>query len=149
MRSYEFAPGRIHLLRLATGSDIVESITGYAVDRGIEAAWVQYLGAVRRASLRYYDQDAREYRDFVLDDHLEVLTGIGNISLLDDAPFLHTHAAFADARGTAFGGHVNVGCEVWALEVRFQELTGDRLVRDPDDCTGLTLWGGTLGRAGD
>jgi predicted DNA-binding protein with PD1-like motif len=137
-------PGPIHVLRLNTGDDLLDGITSYAADAGITAAWLTYLGAVSRASLRYYDQDAREYRDFALDEHLEVLSGVGNVSMLAGAPFVHTHAAFADASGAAFGGHLNTGTTVWALEVRVQELAGAALVREPDECTGLTLWGGTV-----
>jgi predicted DNA-binding protein with PD1-like motif len=137
-------PGPIHIVRLNTGEDLLDGITTYAADAGITTAWLSYLGAVSRASLRYYDQDAREYRDFDLDQHLEVLSGVGNVSLLDGAPFVHTHAAFADADGRAVGGHLNSGTTVWALEIRIQELDGDTLIREFDDCTSLSLWGGTL-----
>ena len=143
--SRTFTPGPIHLVRLATGDDLLEGITRHAADHGITAATVEYLGAVRRASLRYYDQDERVYRAFTIDEHLEVLSGVGNVSLLDGAPFVHTHMALADAQGRAFGGHVNFGTEVWAIEIRMQELTGaEPPVRELDDCTSLTLWGGTL-----
>ncbi len=144
MQAYTFEPGRVHLLRLATGDDLYTTITGYASDHGVGAAWMHYLGAVSRASLRYYNQSEQGYEDFVIDRHLEVLAGTGNLSLLDGAPFLHTHAAFADRDGKGFGGHVNVGTEVFALEVTLVELKGQVPVREPDDCTGLTLWGGTL-----
>jgi predicted DNA-binding protein with PD1-like motif len=136
--------GPIHLVRLNTGEDLLDGITEYVTDAGIDAAWLSYLGAVSRASLRYYDQDARAYRDFELDQHLEVLSGVGNVSLLEGAPFVHTHAAFADGAGKAFGGHLNSGTTVWALEVRIQQLIGEPLMRTPDDCTSLSLWGGTL-----
>ena len=143
--SRAYSPGPIHLIRLATGDDLLEGITRYAAENAIRAATVEYLGAVRRAALRYYDQDERVYRDFTIDEHLEVLSGVGNVSLLDGSPFVHTHMALADADGRAFGGHVNVGTEVWAIEVRMQELTGaEPPVREFDDCTSLTLWGGTL-----
>ena len=144
MISYRMEPGPIHVVRLNTGEDLLDGITAFCGDQGIEAAWLTYLGAVRRASLRYYDQEALVYRDFDIDEHLEVLSGVGNVSLLDGSPFVHTHAAFADAQGRAFGGHLNTGTEVWALEIRIQELRGDPLVREPDECTSLSLWGGTL-----
>lgn len=137
-------PGAIHLVRLNTGEDLLDGITEYVTGAGIQAAWLTYLGAVSRASLRYYDQDERVYRDFDLDEHLEVLAGVGNVSLLDRAPFVHAHAAFAGSNGKAVGGHLNSGTTVWALEVRIQELIGDPLIREPDDCTSLSLWGGTL-----
>lgn len=144
MISYLMEPGAIHLVRLNTGEDLLDGITEYVTGAGIRAAWLTYLGAVSRASLRYYDQDERIYRDFELDEHLEVLAGVGNVSLLDEAPFVHTHAAFGGSNGKAVGGHLNSGTTVWALEVRIQELIGDPLIREPDDCTSLSLWGGTL-----
>jgi predicted DNA-binding protein with PD1-like motif len=144
MISYRMDPGPIHIVRLNTGEDLLDGITGYAASTGIESAWLSYLGAVSRASLRYYDQDQRIYRDFDMDQHLEVLSGVGNVSLLDGSSFVHTHAAFADGSGHAFGGHLNTGTIVWALEIRMQELVGEPLTRLPDDCTSLSLWGGTL-----
>ena len=144
MISYEVEPGPIHIVRLETGADLYEGLTSYATANQIHSAWLTYLGAVSRASLRYFDQDERVYRDFELDQHLEVLSGVGNVSLLDGVPFVHTHAAFADDDGKAFGGHLNVGTLVWAIEIRVQELLGDPLRREPDDCTSLSLWGGTL-----
>jgi len=142
--SFQMEPGPIHLVRLNTGEDLLDGITEYVTGAGIEAAWLSYLGAVSRASLRYYDQDERVYRDFDLNQHLEVLSGLGNVSLLEGAPFVHTHAAFADAEGKAVGGHLNSGTTVWALEVRIQQLLGESPIRTPDDCTSLSLWGGTL-----
>jgi hypothetical protein len=135
-----FAPGPIHLLRLEQGADIVGEITDYATRHGIEAAWFTYLGAVSRAALRYYDQEALEYRDFTIDEHLEVLSGVGNVSLRDGAPFVHTHATFGDASGRGLGGHLNTGCIVFSLEVRLEELSGEAPVRLPDAASGLSLW---------
>jgi predicted DNA-binding protein with PD1-like motif len=140
-QSRRFQPGPIHLLRLEQGSDIVDSITAYATKEGISAAWFTYLGAVSRAALRYYDQVERVYRDFTVDQHLEVLSGVGNVSLRDGVPFVHTHAALADAAGRALGGHLDQGCLVYSVEVRLQELIGDAPVRLPDEATGLSLWG--------
>lgn len=144
MISWVMEPGPIHVVRLNTGEDLLDGITAYASEKGIHAAWLTYLGAVQRASLRYYDQEERVYSDFEIEEHLEVLSGVGNISLLDEDPFVHTHAAFGDAAGRAFGGHLNSGTSVWALEVHIQELVGKPLVRRPDDCTSLSLWGGTM-----
>lgn len=142
--SRRFEPGPVHLLRLATGEDVLDGITAYVTEHDIRAAWLSYLGAVRRASLRYFDQERRQYCDFMIGRHLEVLSGVGNVSVLDGAPFVHTHMALGDDRGRAYGGHVDSGCEVWALEVSIHELVGDVPVREPDDCTGLGLWGGDL-----
>lgn len=137
---HSFTPGPVHLFRLGAGTDIAEGLLDFATTNGIEAAWVSYLGAVRRAAFRYYDQEGLEYHDLVVDEHLEVLTGVGNISLLDGKPFLHSHAVFGDSTGKAFGGHIAVGCEVFSLEVRIEVLDGDAPQRAFDGTTGLSLW---------
>ncbi|MEK7252359.1 MAG: PPC domain-containing DNA-binding protein [Actinomycetota bacterium] len=142
MKSFRFEPGPIHVIRLERGEDIVDAMTAYADEHHIRTAWFTHLGAVSAASLRYYDQTKLVYRDFTVDRHLEVLSGVGNVSLLDGVPFVHTHAAFGDEDGTALGGHLNRGCTVFSLEVHLQELIGDPLERLPHAESGLKVWGG-------
>jgi len=140
VKQFILQPGPVHLLRLDTDDDLYDTVTEYVRDHRIEAAAVSFLGAVRRASLRYYDQQAKQYVDFTIDEPLEVVSGVGNVSLLDGEPFLHIHAAFSDERGGGHGGHVNSGTVVFALEVTIASLEGKAPERRPDDCTGLTLW---------
>jgi len=141
MKVHRYEPGEVHLMRLDTGDDLVERLTRYAVDKNITAAWFSYLGAVQRASLRYFDQDALEYSDFTIDHPLEVLSGVGNVSMLDGSPFVHTHAAFGDADGRAYGGHVNQGTIAFLIELRLEQFHGDPPVRLADETTGLKIWG--------
>lgn len=140
MSTYTYQPGPVHLLRIPTGEDLLGTLEEFVMGNEIEAAWLSYLGAVQTASLRYYNQDEREYCDFHIHQHLEVLSGMGNVSLLNGKPFIHTHAVFADASGKAFGGHVNHGCRVWALEVKIEEFEGGPPVRHFDEETALSLW---------
>lgn len=142
MQAHVFETGREFLLRLPTGSDLVPSLTDFAKHHGVQAGWINYLGAISHASLRYYNQDEQRYEDFEIAQHLEVLAGIGNISLLDGEPFIHTHMALADRDGKAIGGHVNSGTIVFAIEVRVEEILGDPPERLFDEITGLSLWGG-------
>ncbi|MGI9649238.1 MAG: PPC domain-containing DNA-binding protein [Acidimicrobiia bacterium] len=141
MSSFTYEAGPVHLVRVPTGEDLLGYLDDFVAEQGITTAWLSYLGAVKTAALRYYDQDQREYCDFHIHEHLEVVSGTGNVSLLDGKPFIHTHAVLADAEGRAFGGHVNYGCEVWALEVKIEELSGDAPIRQFDEETGLSLWG--------
>jgi predicted DNA-binding protein with PD1-like motif len=140
MTHARYEPGPVHLLRIPTGEDLLGYLDDFVTAQGITTAWLSYLGAVQSAALRYYDQVNKEYSDFHIHQHLEVLSGTGNVSLLDGAPFIHTHAVLADAAGHAFGGHVNYGCEVWALEVKVEEYAGTPPVRVFDETTGLSLW---------
>ena len=136
----ELQAGRGFVGRLATGSDLVEEIERFCAEQGVVAAQVTVIGAVRRATFAYYEQDDHRYRELSSESHHEIVGFTGNVSLRDDRPFLHAHGTFADASGACVGGHMLRGCEVFAAEVMIREITGVELVRMPDAATGLALW---------
>ena len=137
---WEAKAGRAFAGRLATGSDLVEELERFCLEREITAAQVTVIGAVRRARYAYYEQGDQRYRELESDAHHEIVGFVGNVSLRDDKPFLHAHATFADADGATVGGHLLRGIEVFAAEVMIRELGDVSLVRIPDEETGLALW---------
>ena len=136
----ELHAGRGFVGRLETGSDLVDEIERFCAERGIVAAQVTVIGAVRRAAFAYYEQDDHRYAEIGSDTHHEIVGFTGNVSRRDDRPFLHAHATVADAAGACVGGHLLRGCEVFAAEVMIREIGGVDLVRVPDAATGLALW---------
>ena len=139
-RFWDATAGRAFVGRLAHGSDLVGEIERFCAEREIVAAQVTVIGAVRRASFAYYEQDDHRYAELASETHHEVVGFTGNVSLRDNRPFLHAHATFADADGATVGGHLLPGCEVFAAEVMIRELGGVSLVRIPDEETGLARW---------
>ena len=137
---WEAKAGRAFAGRLATGSDLVDEIERFCLEREVTAAQVTVIGAVRRARYAYYEQDDHRYRELESDAHHEIVGFVGNVSLRDDKPFLHAHGTFADADGATVGGHLMRGIEVFAAEVMIRELGEVSLVRLPDEETGLALW---------
>lgn len=137
---WEAGAGRAFVGRLAQSSDLVEEIERFCAEREVRAAWVSVIGAVRRASFAYYDQEEARYVPLGSETHHEITGFIGNISIRDGRPFLHAHATFCDAAGAAIGGHLLRGCEIFAGEVTIREMTGVELERTPDEVTGLHLW---------
>jgi predicted DNA-binding protein with PD1-like motif len=136
----ELSAGRGFVGRLEAGSDLVGEIERFCLERGVVAAQVTVIGALRRAAYAYYEQHDHRYVELSSETHHEIVGFTGNVSLRDHKPFLHAHATFADADGATVGGHLLHGCEVFAAEVMIRELTGVSLVRTFDDETGLALW---------
>jgi len=143
IRFWEASPGRALVGRLETGDDLVEEIERLCTEQGIHAAWVSVIGAVRHASFAYYEQEDHRYLELESNEHHEISGFIGNISIRDGLPFLHAHATFCSRSGSAVGGHLLKGCEVFAAEFTIREMTGVQLVRTPDEVSGLSLWQGT------
>jgi predicted DNA-binding protein with PD1-like motif len=133
-RFWEARPGRIWVGRLETGDDLVEEIERFAEEQEVRAAWVSAIGAVRRAAFAYYEQEERRYLELETSEHHEITSLVGNISIL------HAHGSFASRNGTAVGGHLLLGCEVFVTEITIRELEGVELLRSPDEVTGLALW---------
>ncbi len=126
--------------RLDCGSDLLESLTQICKDNDIRLGRIAAIGAVQKARIGYYHQDKREYEFKDLDQHLEILNVIGNISLKDGDPIIHAHITLSDSEGRAFGGHLAAGTIVFACEYTIEELDGAVLERGFDDETGLPLW---------
>jgi hypothetical protein len=139
-RVWEASTGRAFVGRLETEDDLVGEIERLCAEREVHAAWVSVIGAVRRASFAYYEQDDRRYLELSSDEHHEITGFVGNVSLRDGRPFLHAHATFCARDGSAVGGHLLPGCEVFAAEFTLREMTGVELIRTPDEGSGLSLW---------
>lgn len=138
MNYREVTASREFLLRLEHGADWRTQIEEFAARHDIEAAWFTAMGAVQDAELWFYDQDDQEYQSVTFDEPLEVASCVGNVALLDDEQFAHTHAVLSRRSGQALAGHLNAAT-VFAGEVYLRAFD-DALEREHDDVTDLDLW---------
>ena len=107
---------------------------------GINLAWLSGVGAVSRATIRYYDQPNQTWIDHDLDQRLEVAGLWGNVSLMNGEPSVHVHCVLADEQGRCYGGHLGPNTLVFNLEILLTTLTGPSVLRKMDPQTGLSIW---------
>jgi len=129
------------ILSLKPGSDLVQSITGFAREKGIETGSLVAIGALKKAKLGYYDQKKNRYREIKVDSPTEIASCTGNISLREGEPFAHIHVVLSDANGNTKAGHLLEGI-VFVAEVHLRTLQGPRIERKHDNASGLWLWSG-------
>ena len=132
-------PGTI-MTRLTKGADLVEEIGRVARENGLRKASVQVIGALTGARLAYYIQADQRYVDHEVDECVELLAGLGNVSIKDDDIFVHLHLTLSREDGTTTGGHAMDGCTIFAAECVLTPVEGKDLVRRHDAATGLYLW---------
>lgn len=133
--------GKVAACKVAVGKDLLEAVEELRAEADITEGQVEIIGALRRAVLGFYDQEKREYKNIEFNQPLEIVSGIGNISLKDGKPFAHIHLAVSDEKGNCFGGHLVSGTEVFAGEIFIRETKMDPpLKREYDEATGLALW---------
>jgi predicted DNA-binding protein with PD1-like motif len=65
------------------------------------------LGAVRSATVSYWNAQTQQYEQHELGEQMEVVSLIGNVTLRDDAPFIHAHVSLGKRDLSIVGGHVN------------------------------------------
>ncbi len=135
-----YSSTRTFLGQVSKGADLYKSIAKFCQDEDIKVGRVMAMGAVKNATVAYYNQRKRTYRTMKLKKEMEILGCFGNVSLKDGKPFVHVHIALADKQGKTFGGHLMPGTTVFACEIFVEEFEGKALDRKLDDKTGLALW---------
>jgi len=138
--------GRMIVMKLGPGCDLLKSLEQVAVKEGIESAViVSGTGSLRRATIRNVKSipekppitdDNRVYTP--RDEPLELLSFNGNLSRKDGQVFIHCHISISSGveDGRSYGGHLVEGCIVLATcEVVIAEISGLKMERRLDSDT--------------
>ena len=88
--------------------------------------------------LGFFDFEQKHYKHIPIDEQVEVVSLVGDVSLKDGKSKLHPHAVVARRDGTAHGGHLLQAHVRPTLEVVITE-TPAHLRRKVDEATGLPL----------
>jgi predicted DNA-binding protein with PD1-like motif len=128
-----------YLLKPELSAELKTALEAFAKERKIKSAHITCIGAIRRASLAYYDQERKAYLPpHEFNGPHEIISCIGNIAMKDGKEFAHLHMVISDVQGRAFGGHV-LSAELFAAEIYLRAFDGT-LERAHDSATGLALW---------
>ena len=121
------------------GEFINQKLLEVSEKESLTSGWISGLGAISDVEIAYYDIDKKVYVKKVYEEDYELLNLTGNVSLLDNKPFIHTHISFSDTKFKAYGGHlfdakVIAACELLILVSNYE------LHRNLNCNIGLSLW---------
>jgi uncharacterized protein len=94
-----------YLIRLERGEEVQATLTQFLADKSIHAGMITGLGGVGDAELGFYDLINKVYLRKSIPGNLELVSYIGNITLVDDKPFIHAHAVVSGPDYIAYSGH--------------------------------------------
>lgn len=126
--------------RFKYDNDLLQEITNFIINENIRSGEIRIIGAVKKARFGYFNQSTKEYKFIEKNEHMEILSAIGNISLKNKKPFPHVHITLADKDGNVFGGHLMEGTKIFAAEFVIVDYGENNLERVDDEFTGLQLW---------
>ena len=135
----EGKPSGIIVDRFRTGDDILERLNALVRGNNVSAGSFSAIGAVEKATVGIFVGE-EQYSEIEIEGPLEILSCVGNVSLKDGLPFVHSHITLADTKGRAYGGHLMPGCIVGAtFEVSLLRYDDIELSRKLDPQTKLYL----------
>jgi len=130
---------RTFALILATGDEVLSTISEFARRERIAAAQMTAIGALSDVVLKYFDWATKKYRDIPVREQVEVASLIGDIALDPDGkPAIHIHLVVGRSDGTAMAGHLGKAHVRPTLEVIIDEQPS-YLQKTSDRETGLAL----------
>jgi predicted DNA-binding protein with PD1-like motif len=94
-------------LRFLSGETFPGPLLDFLAREHVGYASLTGLGAVRAATLSYWNAETQQYETHHFDEQMEVVSLIGNVTLRNDAPFIHAHVTLGRRDLSVIGGHQN------------------------------------------
>jgi predicted DNA-binding protein with PD1-like motif len=129
---------RTFALVLGSDDEAMAALIAFATERQLQATQFTAIGAFSRVVVAYFDWTSKQYRHIRIDEQVEVLSLVGDISVEDGKPKVHAHVVVGKADATAHGGHLIEGRVRPTLEIVLTEAPR-HLHRRHDPASGLAL----------
>ena len=126
-------------ISLQTGDLINKSLTEISVKENISNAWINGIGAIDSVEVGYMDVVNKKYQKRNFNDNYELISLIGNISIKDGVPFVHTHITFSDTEYKVFGGHL-FDAKITATGEIILTVADSRIDRQFNENVGIHTW---------
>ena len=131
-------PERTYAIVLDTGDEVVPCLEAFAQEHSLVASRFTAIGAFRQVTLGYFDWERKAYDRIELDEQLEVLSLIGDITLQERQHRLHAHAVLGRHDAQMRVGHLLHAVVRPTLEVLLTD-SPSYLRRELDPASGLPL----------
>jgi uncharacterized protein len=129
---------KIYAVIFDKGDEVIAGLQAFAHEHDVATYTIVGIGAFSSVTLGYFDRDRKDYKQIPLNEQVEVLSLVGNISRAGDKPKVHAHVVVGKSDGAAWGGHI-LAAHVWpTLELIVAEAPA-HLRRTTDPETGLAL----------
>ena len=119
--------------------EIMEKLKAICRAENIHFAQINAIGASEHAALGVFDLISKEYEKETCEGFCEISCLTGNITTVDDEPYIHLHATLADQKHKIHGGHV-LELRVGATCEMFIQVFNTKISRFHDDRMGINLW---------
>lgn len=121
-----------------SGDEAMEVLLSFAKEQKLGASNFTGIGACSTVVLGYFDWEKKDYNQIRVNEQVELVSLIGDITLEKGDPKVHAHAVVGKRDGSAMGGHLLKAYVRPTLEVVLTE-SPTHLQRSFDLQSGLAL----------
>jgi predicted DNA-binding protein with PD1-like motif len=112
-----------YCIKLEKGEEALNSLIQFCIKNKISNASFSGIGATNNLTVGSFDLKNRRYIDKTFNEPLEILSLVGNISLVNKKPFAHAHIIAGKENFIAIGGHVkqcyiSLTCEIYLVSYK-------------------------------
>jgi hypothetical protein len=126
------------LIRLIRGEKVTETLLQFIKETNISGGIITGIGAVEKVTLGYFDRNKKQYLRDEFNDIYEVVSFNGNISYVNDEPFVHAHITLGDNKFQSYVGHFFEGTVAVTMEIFIRIFEGE-IRREKDEDLQLNL----------
>lgn len=101
--------GDTYIIRLDKGQEIITTLRQFCVDHKIQAASIQGIGAGENLNIGFFNTKTKQYEVKNIKDCVEITSLLGNVTVKENAPFIHLHITTSDSFHSVSGGHLLSG----------------------------------------
>ena len=107
-----------------TGDDVLALLQQLCEAERILGASISGIGGFRKATVGFYDLEAKRYEPIAIDEQVEVLSLLGNVAEYEGKPRIHAHLIVGHRDGRTTGGHFLGAIVRPTLELLIREVPG-------------------------
>lgn len=104
MHFADFSRG--YVLKFDVDEKFHETLLKFFKQKRFASAFYQGIGSLKQVELGFFDTKQNTYIHKPLKGEFELITAMGNISLVDGEPFAHTHVCLGDENCHTYSGHL-------------------------------------------
>ena len=95
-----------YVLVFAPGDEVLSGVLDFATKNNIKNAQIQAIGGFVKATSAFYDHNKKMFRLNPINEHLELISLLGDIATYKGKPVPHIHFAAGRENGSVVGGHM-------------------------------------------
>lgn len=131
--------GNTIIARLDVGDEVIASLKKIVKEEGVKLAQINGLGGASDFTIAVRNHETRNYDPMDFTGRYEIANIHGNVTMLNDEPYLHVHIGCGNEKGEYRGGHL-IKCVIGATAEIFITTYDGYISRKVDDKTGLNVF---------